>query len=272
MFAFMPSTRPTYKHWKGEWGLLSLMIVVGMTIGASNTTSFARFLGTIVGASMGFLGWVVSGGDAIPLILFGWLFSLCNFYFILVVKNGPVGRITLLAWNVTVLYAYGLTRGTDENDDDLDDNLNPLMFEIWYHRIISVSLGIVWGMIISRVIWPISGRRKFKEGLAVLYLQMGLIWRRGPLAILLNSHGTSSYLKTGEQAALQRYGVYPELDVLIAPVLRKLTCFNKQLSNWKPFVKQPRTNSNFEAHFPAPRMSALCNLPTAFSTASTPCH
>ncbi len=39
----------------------------------------------------------------------------------------------------------------------------------------------------------------------MLYLQMGLIWKRGPLAILLRSDCTRSYLKSGEQAALQRY-------------------------------------------------------------------
>lgn len=39
----------------------------------------------------------------------------------------------------------------------------------------------------------------------MLYLQMGLIWKRGPLAVLLNSGATRSYLKTGEQAALQKY-------------------------------------------------------------------
>ena len=68
-----------------------------------------------------------------------------------------------------------------------------------------LKAGILWGLVVCRLVWPISARRKFKEGLSVLYLQMGLIWKRGPLAILLRSHCTRSYLKTGEQQALQKY-------------------------------------------------------------------
>ncbi|KKF96166.1 putative protein C26F1.08c [Ceratocystis platani] len=206
MLAFLPSTRPTYNHWRGEWGLLSYMIVVAMTVGASNATSFSRFLGTVIGASLACLGWVISQGNGFVLIVFGWLVSVYNFYLLLVVKNGPLGRITLLAWNVIVLYAYSLSQDDDDNgDDDVDDGMNPLIFEIAYHRALSVSLGILWGMIVCRLIWPASGRRKFKEGMAVLYLQLGLIWKRGPLGHLLHEDKPVSYIKSGEQDALQRY-------------------------------------------------------------------
>ena len=34
--SFLPPTRPFYQHWRGEWGLLSYMLVCSMTIGASN--------------------------------------------------------------------------------------------------------------------------------------------------------------------------------------------------------------------------------------------
>lgn len=207
MLAFLPSTRPTYQHWRGEWGLLSYMIVVAMTVGASNATSFSRFLGTTLGASLACIGWVLSGGNAFVLIFFGWLVSVFNFYLLLVVKNGPLGRITLLAWNVIVLYAYSLSQDDDDNgDDDVDDGRNPMIFEIAYHRAVAVALGIMWGMIVCRVIWPASGRRKFKEGLAVLYLQLGLIWKRGPLGYMLQGDKPVPYLRMGEQDALQRYG------------------------------------------------------------------
>lgn len=53
MIAFIPITRPFYQHWRGEWGLLSYMLVCNMTIGASNTTGFMRFLGTLIGAIIG---------------------------------------------------------------------------------------------------------------------------------------------------------------------------------------------------------------------------
>ncbi|KAH0538114.1 hypothetical protein FGG08_005276 [Glutinoglossum americanum] len=41
--SFIPKTRPIYSHWRGEWGLLSYMLVCSMTIGSSNTTGLARW-------------------------------------------------------------------------------------------------------------------------------------------------------------------------------------------------------------------------------------
>ena len=205
MFAFIPGTRPVYQHWRGEWGLLSYMVVVAMTTGASNTTSMSRFLGTIMGAACACISWPVSQGNPYALAAIGWLFSLWNFYLILVVKNGPMGRITLLAYNVIVLYAYSLSQNVDDDDDD-EGGTNPLIFDIAYHRVVAVVLGIFWGMVVCRLLWPISARRKFQEGLSVLYLQLGLIWKRGPLGKLLELNNTTDYMREGEQAALQKYG------------------------------------------------------------------
>ncbi|KAG5973292.1 hypothetical protein E4U55_000601 [Claviceps digitariae] len=203
-FAFIPQTRPIYQHWRGEWGLLSYMIVVGMTTGASNTTSTSRLIGTLIGATCACLAWLVSQGNPYLLALLGALMALWNFYMILIVKNGPLGRIALLAYNVIVLYAYSLSQNVDDDDDD-EGGRDPLIFNITYHRVVAVVLGIIWGMVVCRLLWPISARNKFKEGLSVLYLQLGLIWKRGPLSILVSSNHTLEYIREGEQVALQRY-------------------------------------------------------------------
>ncbi|OAA61842.1 60S ribosomal protein l19 [Niveomyces insectorum RCEF 264] len=213
MLAFISQTRGTYMHWRGEWGLLSFMIVCSMTVGASNTTAWARFLATLVGSTCAVINWHISQGHAVPLMLLGGLVASCSFYVMIVRGKPPLGRTTLLAYNVITLYAYSLSQrivDDDDNDDDQDEGgLHPLIFEIAKHRFVAVTAGILWGLIVCRVVWPVSARRRFKEGLAVLYLQMGLIWRRGPLAILLRSSSSDAsarnYLKSGEQAALQRY-------------------------------------------------------------------
>jgi hypothetical protein len=204
MFAFIPQTRGTYQHWRGDWGLLSFMIVCSMTVGASNTTGWSRFLGTVAGATASTVNWTLTDGNPIGLIFLGWLVAFGSFWVILARGMAPMGRITLLAYNVSTLYAYSLSQRETEDGDD-EGGVDPLILEIVKHRAVSVTVGILWGLIVCRVIWPISARKEFKQGLAVLYLQMGLIWKRGPLAVLLNSGATRSYLKTGEQAALQKY-------------------------------------------------------------------
>ncbi|KAH7026187.1 Fusaric acid resistance protein-like-domain-containing protein [Microdochium trichocladiopsis] len=205
MFAFIPDTRPIYAHWRGEWGLLSFMIVCSMTVGASNATGFARFIGTLIGAIFVIINWWISDGEAVLLAFLGWLVSLGAFYIMVDRGNGPFGRFILLSYNVSSLYAYSLSQKVDDDDDD-EGGVNPIITEIAYHRVVAVSIGILWGLIVCRVFWPMPARRKFKEGLAVLYLQMGLIWKRGPLSVLLHEENhPKSYMKTGEQAAMQRY-------------------------------------------------------------------
>ncbi|SPO06588.1 related to Lactobacillus putative histidine protein kinase SppK [Cephalotrichum gorgonifer] len=228
--AFIPSTRPIYKAWRGEWGLLSYMIVIATTVGASNTTSLGRFRGTVAGAVCALVGWLLSDGDVYLLAFFGWLMSLYNFYITFELKNPQMGRTTLLAWNIMILYAYSLARELyDDDDDDLDDDANPLMFDIVFHRFVAVTLGIIWGMVVCRFIWPLSGRKKFREGMSVLYLQLGLIWKRGPLAVLLRGDNPG-YLRSGEQAALRRYAL--KLDTL-----RKAA--ESEFSLRGPFPKAP---------------------------------
>ncbi|KAI2625919.1 Fusaric acid resistance protein-like-domain-containing protein [Hypoxylon sp. NC1633] len=205
MFAFIPQTRPIYALWRGEWGLLSFMIVCSMTVGASNATGSARFTGTIMGAACVLVNWWISNGNGIALAFLGWAVAFGAFYIMVDRGNAAFGRFILLSYNVSSLYAYSLTQKVDDDDDD-EGGIHPIIGSIAYHRVVAVSAGILWGLIICRLIWPMPARQKFKEGLAVLYLQMGLIWKRGPLAILLrNDTAATSYMKMGEQAAMQRY-------------------------------------------------------------------
>ncbi|KAI1497110.1 ribosomal protein L19 [Biscogniauxia marginata] len=205
MFAFLPATVEIYRHYRGEWGLLSFMIVCSVTVGASNATGLARFTGTVMGAAFVMINWQIADGDPVGLALLGWAVSFGAFYIMVDRGNGPFGRFILLSYNVSSLYAYSLTQSVEDDDDD-EGGVHPRIRDIAFHRVVAVTAGIIWGLIICRLIWPISARRKFKEGLSVLYLQMGLIWKRGPLAILIRNNSTAtSYMKVGEQAAMQRY-------------------------------------------------------------------
>jgi hypothetical protein len=176
-----------------------------MTTGAANTTGNSRFLGTLIGAALSIISWLSCQENPIALAVFGWAVAFWDFYLITVAGNAPLGRITQLAYNVVVLYAYSISQKVDDDDDD-EGGSSPLIFEITYHRVVSVTLGIIWGIMICRLLWPISGRKKFREGLSVLYLQLGLIWKRGPLATSLDSDAAVDFMREGEQAALQRYG------------------------------------------------------------------
>ena len=204
MPSFIPAWRPLYSTWRGEWGLLSYMLVCSMTVGASNTTSSSRIFGTCVGAICAMLFWTLSNGNVFALAFFGWLMALWNFYIIVAEGNGPFGRFIMLTYNLSALYAYSLSVKDDDHDDD-EGGVRPIIGEIALHRVVAVISGCLWGMIITRLIWPISARRKFRDGLSLLLLRMGLIWKRDPLSIVTEGESKHSYLDLREELQMQRY-------------------------------------------------------------------
>jgi hypothetical protein len=69
-----------------------------------------------------------------------------------------------------------LTLDVPENDDD-EGGLDPIITSIALHRIVAVTLGVLWGMFITSYIWPISARHDMRVGLSELYLHLGWFFR-----------------------------------------------------------------------------------------------
>ncbi|PYH90669.1 WD40 repeat-like protein [Aspergillus ellipticus CBS 707.79] len=202
--SFLQSTRPFYSHWRGEWGLLSYMLVCSMTIGASNTTGYARFLGTCLGATCAIFSWYVSAGNVYGLATLGLFMATWTSYLIIVRGQGPMGRFIMLTYNLSVLYAYSLTQreGKDDQDEGGD---SPIITEIALHRVAAVLSGCVWGIIITRVIWPISARESLKDGLSLLWLRMSWIWKRGPLSTMSFPKESAGFMSPREKLEVERF-------------------------------------------------------------------
>ncbi|CAD6505189.1 BgTH12-00684 [Blumeria graminis f. sp. triticale] len=204
LLAFIPATRPIYQLWRGEWGLLSYMLVCSMTIGASNTTGYSRFIGTFIGAVIANIVWIICQGNPFALAFCGWLISLPCFYLIVARGMPAFGRFVMLTYNLSCLYAYSMS--IQEREDDKDEGgIAPIISTIALHRLVAVFVGVIWGLIVTRIIWPISARQKFQHGLSLLWLRMGLIWKRDPLATLLDGESTVPYMDIREEFALHRY-------------------------------------------------------------------
>ena len=120
-----------------------------------------------------------------------------------------MGRFIMLTYNLSVLYAYSLSV-KDEEDDDDEGGVNPFISDIVLHRVVAVLTGCLWGLIVTRFVWPISARKKFKSGLSLLWLRMGLIWKRDPLAMLRAGESPDPYMSLGEEFELHSCTSYLE--------------------------------------------------------------
>ena len=64
----------------------------------------------------------------------------------------------------------------------------------------------LWGLVVTRLVWPISAREKLKNGLSILWLRMGLVWKRDPLAMMLTGgENPNAYMDLGEEFELHRF-------------------------------------------------------------------
>ncbi|KAF7513198.1 hypothetical protein GJ744_010594 [Endocarpon pusillum] len=204
MPSFIVATRPIYGQWRGEWGLLSYMLVCSMTIGASNTTGYSRFLGTCLGAVCAIAAWEISNGNPFLLAFLGWCMAFWTSYIIVGKGKGPMGRFIMLTYNLSALYAYSLSVKDDDDDGD-EGGTHPIISEIAFHRVLAVLSGCIWGLIITRLVWPISARQKLKDGLSLLWLRMGLIWKRDPLMTITDGETPNQYMNLREEFELQRF-------------------------------------------------------------------
>jgi hypothetical protein len=201
--AFIPATRPTFSHWRGEWGLVSYMIIMSMTLGQTNNSGEARVVGTIIGSLLALTAWIVFPENPYALSAFGWLVSLPCFWIILNWKQATFGRFILLTYNLSALYAYSIS--LDDNDDDDDEGGGtPFIMDIVLHRTVAVTAGVLWGLFINRMIWPISARSQLRKGLSVLWLRMALIWNQDPLNCLIDGHHEKQYKNITEEYSLQK--------------------------------------------------------------------
>ena len=57
----------------------------------------------------------------------------------------------------------------------------------------------------TRLVWPISARRKLVDGLSILWLRMGLIWKRDPLVMLIEGESPHAYMDLREEFELHRF-------------------------------------------------------------------
>ncbi|ODQ53190.1 hypothetical protein SAICODRAFT_56649 [Saitoella complicata NRRL Y-17804] len=201
--AFISVTRPYYVHYRLEWGLLTYMIVVGMTKGATYSAGFYRTLGNAVGAIVAILAWHTFAGHPVGLSLFGVLFSLPCFYLIVYSKNhNTTGRFILLGYNLCALYAYSISRQVDNDDDDDEGGLNPIITTIAGHRLVAVIAGVLWGTFINVYIFPMKARTELRDGISDMWLQMGWVWKSDAVNLTRPQVSSQGFMSSADDQSI----------------------------------------------------------------------
>lgn len=221
--AFLDSTRHIFNEWRGEWILVTYCIIMNKSLGGTSMTIKWRFLGTFLGAFTAYHVWIFFYPNVFLMAISGFFVSIPCFDIILNWKaNNAFGRFILLTYNLTVLYSYTMSLNSIPNGDDWEGGDNPIIFEIAFHRYIGVSLGVIWALVITLTLFPVTARSRIKRGLSVLWLRMGVVWKRGALYKRKDEYG--EFRLDGLRGLRECHFIMEELRILLkqAPVEMRL--------------------------------------------------
>lgn len=180
VFAFLDRTKAFFVNWRLEWALAIYCIMMSKSVGGTTMTVKWRIVGTFLGAFLASIAWVLFDGNGVGLAIIGYLISIPCFYIIVYWKRfNAYGRFILLAYNLTALYSYSMVQNDSEDGNEGGDL--PVVWEIAFHRFVSVSIGILWALTVATLFIPNSARARLKSGLTVLWLRMGVIWNSDPM-------------------------------------------------------------------------------------------
>ncbi|GAA6057794.1 hypothetical protein JCM3770_001043 [Rhodotorula araucariae] len=165
--AFIPRLRPLWLEWRGEWSLISYMVIVAPALGATNFLAAGRLLGTALGAVTAIACYESFPENPYVLPVLGAIFSAPCFYVAITrPQYAPASRFVLLTFNLTCLYCF--------NRREVDLHAPSVAF----HRFIAVTVGVLWGLLINSYIWPFEARRELRRGLSEFFLNTSYLYER----------------------------------------------------------------------------------------------
>ncbi|KAF9930916.1 hypothetical protein FBU30_011114 [Linnemannia zychae] len=206
--AFVDWTRPYFVQYRGEWALISMLIIMVPTVGGTNIVGIYRIMGTIVGCYAGVAIYLLFPANDIMLPICCFLFAVPNFYLVLCSSYPRIGQVTLLAFNLVMIQTYNRRHGDgtvppdDDEDDERPANLNSptqilramsslftdtdptnphhtdYVWTIAFHRAVAVSLGVVIGVAVTSYVWPYEARVELRKGLSDLLLNISWLYNR----------------------------------------------------------------------------------------------
>lgn len=121
-------------------------------------------IGTIISVAVCLVLWPETATKKLKYVL--RLQCISDFYLNIYHKHGRFGQVALLAYNLVVLFCY------NHRDDKLMDfDVMELAFGIM------VSLGVVFGLVVTAYIWPYSARVELRKGLSDLLIRLSWVYK-----------------------------------------------------------------------------------------------
>ncbi|KAH9818700.1 Fusaric acid resistance protein-like-domain-containing protein [Melampsora americana] len=163
--AFLDVTRPLFHKYRGQWAIVTYVIVMASTLGQTNFLSVMRVIGTLLGSGFAILAYHLFWENPVALPIIGFMFSLpCYWLIVTQPAHASTGRFVLLSYNLVCVYSYNVR----------DDNVHILVTA--YRRVVCVLVGVVFGWIVNNFVWPYKARRELRTCLSEFLLESAFLY------------------------------------------------------------------------------------------------
>ncbi|GAA5929392.1 hypothetical protein JCM3775_002329 [Rhodotorula graminis] len=247
--AFIPRLRPLWLEWRGEWALISFIVVMAPALGATNFLAAGRVVGTATGALVAVACTLAFPENAYVLPVLGAVFSAPCFYVAITrPQYAPASRFVLLTFNLTCLYCFNLR----EADIPVES--------IALHRFAAVTVGVLWGLLVSSYVWPFEARRELRSGLSEFFLNASYLYERIVKAYSfgdspVSRQSTIQGISNERTALVPRLPPQPDEDFVAMEIELQLTLI--RVSGLLASTKhEPRLKGPFPVHEYRPVLAA----------------
>lgn len=212
--AFNARMRPTFQLWHGEWAVITYMIIMARNLGAMTDQIPLRIRGTILGAIVGVAVAIFCKGNGVFMCISSVFVSWFCFRRILSKTDPVFGRFVMLTYNLVCLYGYSLSR---EESPGMHIISLGRMYEIAFHRVVGVIIGVLWAVFITLTVWPYSARQALRANLCIQWMRMGMVWKSDVLSIVKVAGAGGSKVSRFRGVSVERelQNMMLHLDVLL---------------------------------------------------------
>ncbi|CAH1760745.1 24832_t:CDS:10 [Entrophospora sp. SA101] len=181
--AFLPYSYEWFDNYRGQWAIISAVLSFSPTTGGAVLQLVGRLLGSVVGASMAIIAWMITGGNTYGLATVLFLFSLLLWFVYLNAKVWTVGGVIMLVNFALVLAnAYQASMGVGMHDDVL---------VVAKKRTSAVIVGITAAFIMTMFPWPHAGRVEVRHRLAHTITDIGVLYSMTVSSLLKETKSNS---------------------------------------------------------------------------------
>ncbi|KAI8640155.1 Fusaric acid resistance protein-like-domain-containing protein [Parasitella parasitica] len=169
-----------YNNNRGQWALLSAMVVFNFTVGSTALQCLFRVLATIIGAVCGYICLLAADRNQYPYVLaiMVLIFQIPMWYALLGSRYPKIGFISLLTMAVIVSTGYA-------------DHFQEKLFDPVWKRTLTAIIAIIVVLVIDQLLWPVWARKMVRKHVSDLLIATGIQYSK--VASLVCQANTSSY-------------------------------------------------------------------------------